>query len=56
MDKYTQGRPSSQVSCDQKYRQQMVEAQNLCLKELKAYGSAIRDSHRFLLPQIGGCP
>ena len=48
MDKYTQGRLSSQVSRDQKYRQQMVEAQNLCLTELKAYGSAIRVSHRFL--------
>ena len=42
MDKYTQGRLSSQVSRVQKCPQQMVEAQNLCLTELKAYGSAIR--------------
>ena len=34
MDKYTQGRLSSQVSRVQKYRRQMVEDQDLCFTEL----------------------
>jgi hypothetical protein len=34
MDKYTKGRLSSQVSRVQKYRQQMVEDQDLCFTEL----------------------
>ena len=34
MDKYTQGRLSSQVSRVQKCRQQMVEDQDLCFTEL----------------------
>jgi len=53
MDKYTQGRLSSQVSRVQKYRQQIVEDQDLCFTELlpKEHVEAAVERHQLRFRQ-----